>query len=496
MSADEGTLTNMFHEAGDVWSPEADQAELARSLNEQIALGSSRPLARSASGERRGAGVPALRPGRAFRIGLTVCVLAAAIVVPVALRLSRSQPPPSGKGGRLAVTALRLPFNFFAASADLAMSCGGPSSCLVVGSMHAPSGRTVPAYLTLVGGEWSGPDPLPAGITHEAPFAEVSCASTAYCVGVSAVTSVAGRNRVYIAQFDGVTWKPLSAPTALDVLLRTLRYGINLEVQLSCPQAGSCILIVNTGAAVGPVDTYELAGARWSGPSPFPGDPETVGYGLSDISCVDVNSCWVTGTVDTQPGPRLGAVRFGATVLRWNGTTWRDLPTPPPPPFLPAKGLSKAAQEAERGAIEAESGHVNVIPGISCDGAATCYAVNVVETAPAAQTVVVTHGRGWSAVYSPKWPPAFSDIACVAGSFCLVSGEPGYDQTHVQPYAMLLGGKWSTVDVQLPGTEYLAVFGDLDCPSAQACYQLYSTNTYKPYAQGTSYVLEMQPSGS
>ena len=76
----------------------------------------------------------------------------------------------------------------------------------------------------------------------------------------------------------------------------------------------------------------------------------------------------------------------------------------------------------------------------------------------------------------------------------MVAGATGYHQDGTQPYSVLEGGRWSTGTVDLPSSEYLAVLGDLTCPTDGSCHQLYSTDTYHPYAAGTSYVLELQGS--
>lgn len=475
MTDDDRVLSDLLHAYGDGWSPQADPAALAHAFNDQLA------------GARRGrpAGArSAVRPlssGRLIRIGLTVCALAAAVAVPLAVRSASHVAGPAVTSGPLRLEALPLPAGFVTSGPGLAMTCAAPDFCMIVGALDR-SGHDVPADLELVGGSLGSPQALPTAATHGAQIATVGCSSATSCVAVSALVTTGGADHVYFATFDGTTWRALAAPPGIGPLLQATRRGAGFSAQLSCPAGGACMLVATTTEDVGPVVSASLDGSVWSRLPAFPGDPQRDGYLIHSLACSSTDSCYAVGSLFVRsatskqcslvtgtgrsPAVDCSASRIAPVIVRWDGTSWRTIAVRSGPPGL-------------------------FVPGAGCVAGGDCYALEG-SIGDATQTVLQLQGGRSTVVDEPAWPPQLAAIACPAAGSCLVSGETGYHDGKAQHYVLLQNGRWTTETVDLPASEYLAVLGDLACPAAGTCYQLYSTDTYHPWAPGTSYVLALR----
>lgn len=199
------------------------------------------------------------------------------------------------------------------ASALDAVSCTGTGRCIAVGGT-----MLTPRYASWNGRTWR------TGTMHGLPqhaqsvtVAGVSCASAASCVavgsysyGAEAQPSSSFREKILAEQWNGSTWRLLSAVNVSR---------IDQLTAVSCTAPDNCTA-VGTSA-----QQYPLA-ERWNGtawrvePVPVPAS-DTVGYTqLTAVSCPSAASCVAAGTYQGQP-----------IAESWNGRDWRlrQLPQPP-----------------------------------------------------------------------------------------------------------------------------------------------------------------------
>jgi hypothetical protein len=381
----------------------------------------------------------------------------------------------------------------------MAMSCSGPSFCIVVGGLEE-AGGTVPAYVEMTGAGWQAPVAIGPDATGGAQLAEISCASPTDCVAATAPAGGAGNQTIDTARFDGTTWQSLGSPPGLAELLGTIGADSMAIVQLTCEPSGSCLLVAADNSGSGAVVSAQLNGNSWSALPAFPGVSASTGYGLEGLSCAAAGDCYEVGRLFTSTAESsaecggasaasqaaggaggCGSMSTAApVVVHWDGSAW-SVGDPPPAPGSTSPVTASATAKST----------LDFLPGVSCAAGGPCY---VLDLALRSQAVDELSGGTWSAAYSPAWPPQLAAVSCSSAAFCVVSGSPGYHQDDTQPYSVLAGGQWSTGTVDLPSSEYDAVLGDLSCPEDGTCYQLYATDTQHPYAAGTSYVLELQTS--
>jgi hypothetical protein len=479
VSIDEKRLVELFRQTGDAWAPSADPDELARDLNRSLSRG------------RPPRGIVSVR---AVRIAVTVCLLAAAVAVPLAM---------SGHGGPAAVPTSRgaLPANFYGAGSNLAMSCSG-SVCIVTGEL-LEHGRSVPAYVEVTNGVAGQPKVIPDNVTNGAQLNHISCSSPRDCVGASVVQVGLDGLQIEFARFNGA-WHPLPQPPGLSRLVPSMGNRTD-ALHLTCVAAGPCVLVANGVDKPQPPLSFLLTGDRWTVLPPFPRSGNNYGYAISGLSCVNAENCYATGSLSAHVSsgrqclvmiPRHGkrtiyirrcdgpADTLRPVLVHWDGRNWQLVGLPPLPGPVSVSGA--VSQQLLRETLES-------LGGISCVERGVCYVIDSIPGEPGVtQGVAVLRGGAWSRGVTAHWPPYLSSIDCAQAGNCLLAGGNGYSQLgRTQPVWALENGSWSRHRINLPWSNYLAVFGDLSCPEAARCYELYSTNTYNPYAAGTSYVLSL-----
>jgi hypothetical protein len=486
VSIDDERLVELLHRGIDAWAPSADPDELARQFNENHA--------------HRRRWQPPVVTARAVRIAVTLCVLATAVAVPLALGGHGGSAPAGPLSGR----AVPLPADFYGAAygaaSDMAMSCSG-SVCVVTGSVHQ-HGQSVPAYVEITNGVPGQPKVIPGNVTNGVQIDHISCSSPSNCVGASAAFMGPGGAEIDFARFDGTAWHGLPRPPGVSRLIPSMDNN-NDGVNLSCLPGGNCLVVVDASAQPRPPLSYQISGEHWTVLPSFPKFAKSYGYSVEDLACVGPADCYAAGTryakvsarklcfrIDHVDGRRVPVHYFcrgnvtqsDAVVMHWDGHNWGLVGFPPPPGFASAKVPPSQA--------EFEASLVN-IPEISCVGSGACYMIEW-ELGGLPQAVEELRNGAWSRALQPRRPPQPEGIDCTSAGYCVATGESGYPHLGgVQVVWSLNNGIWSKSVIDLPASNYLAVFGDASCPETGRCYELYSTNTYKPYAPGTSYVLEM-----
>jgi hypothetical protein len=198
--------------------------------------------------------------------------------------------------------------------------------------------------------------------------------------------------------------------------------------------------------AVGGYDTIDNAqltlAEQWDGSTwrirrtPSPGDAFT---GLSGVSCRGASDCMAVGSYVN------GSDRTATLAERWDGRTWRVLPTPDPGPRLSS------------------------LTAVSCTGASDCMAVGYFDQAGTRQALAERwDGSHWQALSVPHGG-VLTGVSCPSAGSCLAVGSylgPG------RRFALTVtwdGAAWTVRPSPSPGgtrTEFTATW----CGSATGCF--------------------------
>jgi hypothetical protein len=259
----------------------------------------------------------------------------------------------------------------------------------------------------------------------------------------------------------GATGAPVGAapPTATSWRIQPSPSHVrsyNFLSSVSCPARPSCVAVGRYSTAAGtdvPL-TMVRSGRRWR----LVATPALNGarYAqLSSVSCTRSTWCMAVGFVLSSSSA--GTER--ALVERWNGETWKALPSPVP------AGKDPAGMEVG-------------LAGVSCPGPRVCLAVGAyvrsgvnVQAQPLAET---WNGSSWSLVSAPN-PRAengsgFTATDCTGIDRCETVGF--YDYGDVDQAATAYswnGATWSAQDVVNPGGQSVNTLTSVGCTAANAC---------------------------
>ena len=496
---DDHELSEMLRRSGDVWTPAADPAALARAEVTRAGAGAPALYARPLQEGEDAAVVPLAAPpgtpqrrrtSRVVQLAVAACLVGMAIAIPLVVRSHGGQKSGTAGAG-IRSTAHRLPAGFGAPSGaeTPGMSCttgiaapAGKDFCMVVGSLHE-GGSWVPAYLVMRGGSWEQPRPLPPATAAGAVLQDVACASPSECVGVGRVHASPHAPLLPVfALYDGTAWHPLAAPPGVPA--ESGGTAFRDDARLTCSPTGSCLFLYWSPNGLSEYSA-QLSDGTWTRLPGLPTTRTVAGYEIVDVSCPASNSCYATAqeVVDGGRGGMVGLLPGGAAVLNWDGTQWTNMGTPGA-----TSGMSRGTGFP--------GGIMRTLGSISCPQPGVCYVTDhggpVGRQAGFPQTVDRLTDGTWSVVYSPKWPPAASFLSCPSAESCLLTGATGYPgMNRTQRYWVLAGGKWAAGRMTLPSDEYLSILGDASCTASGHCYQLYGSDTYHAFAPGTAYVLDL-----
>lgn len=502
-------LTDLLHQDGDSWSPAANPNELARALNEGIAGDRVRLPDTTIPGDRP------FPLGRAVRLGLTMCLLAALVAIPLVLHATshRSQPPAIGPssstpsdvpatsvpstslpvqsesvGPPLRDSALKFPSNFVVGGPYNAMSCTAPDFCMVVGALKQ-SGQKTPAFLVVSAGHIGAPQPIAAAATQGAQLTAVSCSSPTSCVGTTGQLLNTPTKQVYFAHFDGTSWSPLAAPPGMAALMRSVRSpDSGFADVLTCLSSGSCLFLGWATGSAGPVVAATLSGTSWSALPSLPGNPQMTQYLIGGAACSSTQNCYVGATKITHhPGGPIrtctreipakhgkvkvhvpcrggGGLQEQPELLVWNGSTWSVSTALPP-------------------------SAVGSLSGAGCDPNGNCYMVN---GGGDTQAIELLKGNQSITEYSTPNQATLTQIVCPSAEYCIASSESGYgypQHPQRQIYITLKNGKWSDRYANLLGNPTTSDIIGLSCVAPGDCYQLDMTTAEASFATTPTYLL-------
>jgi hypothetical protein len=179
---------------------------------------------------------------------------------------------------------------------------------------------------------------------------------------------------------------------------------------VSCVSASDCYAV---GGAQG-VSPQEMLLSSWDGHSWLGIDTTNQGSGgnfLDGISCVSASYCWAVGYYSpTAGGEGINQDLF----LNWNGSSWTS-------------SAPSAAND------DSPSANNNILSGVSCTSASSCWAVGTVTVDDLSSTLVdAWDGTSWSLVANT--PNGGTDqnsellgVACADADDCAAVGDYGFE---------------------------------------------------------------------
>jgi hypothetical protein len=192
-------------------------------------------------------------------------------------------------GSSWTMTSLPLPTGATAAT-PLGVSCGAPTSCMLVGVMTVSSSSQPLAEFWNGSGWTSTTVPLVSGSTGY--FTAISCAGLTFCAAVGA--NAQGGNQINLAEtWSGSAWNPFATPS--PATSNNALYGLSCFSATSCVAVGSA---PNSGATATVSQALTYDGQSWhlvAPPNPAGANPTI----LSGISCLTDWACMASGLTVT-----------------------------------------------------------------------------------------------------------------------------------------------------------------------------------------------------
>jgi hypothetical protein len=280
----------------------------------------------------------------------------------------------------------------------------------------------------------------------------VACTSATGClaVGFSSPNFFNNQSPATLAErWNGSTWRVEHTPNPPGAAASNLNAA-------SCVSPSACIAVGNTSNSRG---TSLTLAQRWNGHTwsiqPTPSPP---GHGfklLNGVACTSRSFCMAVGNEFDTTGKSLGTVAD-----RWNGRTWRIVPT-----FKPAPAGPNAA-----------------FNGVACTSASG-------GTAVGNQTLAKTlaerwNGRTWQVQPTPNPAGAqnitLASVACPARTVCTAFGlnqiGSGAPVTLAERWS---GGRWRIQPT--PGLVAFDIgFPGAACPTSSASYAVASYTNSGP----------------
>jgi hypothetical protein len=200
-----------------------------------------------------------------------------------------------------------------------AVSCVSAVACTALGSYTQPSGSTVSFLITWNGSKWSVNPVVPPNAGPYVGLGAISCGSPTSCLIVGDTTNTSGSQTLPLAErVDSSGWKILTVPSVP---------GPNSGLaDVSCTSTSACTAVGSDG--VNDVDGQSSTLAmRWNGTSwkvQTTTNPYITNI-MTGVSCPSMTFCAATGSYFDSPTLADHFVRLAET---WSGTSW--VTTKPP----------------------------------------------------------------------------------------------------------------------------------------------------------------------
>lgn len=307
----------------------------------------------------------------------------------------------------------------------------GRQRCITAGGYYYGSAASHTLIELWTGSAWRL-EPSPDGPASSS-LSAISCAAGASCLAVGSPV-IAGSNG---------QWRVVRPASALDAV--------------SCPAAGSCLAV---GAGTGGPLYAALTGRAWrTGPMHAP-PRRAQSVTVAGVSCTSAASCVAAG--DYSYGASAlpsSSYRDRTLAERWNGRTWRLLPSANvsrtdrltavscvAPGNCTAVGSSAqqyplaehwngTAWRVEPMARPGGAGYTQ-LTAVSCASAGFCVTVGTYQGLPIAE---LWNGRAWRLRWLPQ-PPAdhhsaqLNGVACASPQACMAVGVSGSGLSYAERY--------------------------------------------------------------
>ena len=322
------------------------------------------------------------------------------------------------------------------------VACVITSDCFAVGADALGGGRT-----TLVehwdGNSWSVvPSPNAPG-TIDDYLTAVTCTSSTFCVAVGSAVHPPDADLVapsdpLVEQWDGTAWTVVATPGDNS----PSNFPFRVLDGVACTSSTDCFAVGHVTNGVG----FETLTEHWNGtgwtvvPSPnrvaVLGGPQV----LSSIACTTATSCLAVGYAEIQIDSEANA-RIVTLVERWNGTSWKIVPSPNPNPSA------------------------SILESVACTASTSCFATGAYDGKSSLSTTLIErwNGTSWKVVPSPT--PAgtkrshLSAVVCTSGKSCLAVGSGPTVQAKNTLLEHWNGTKWSLVTSPVAGAPYISLAG-------------------------------------
>jgi len=285
------------------------------------------------------------------------------------------------------------------------------------------------------GSSWKqAPSPNPGGTSGNNVLLGVSAVSPADAWAVGDY-SVSGTVRTLIEHWDGTAWKQVPSPNASSANILTS------VVSLSATDVWA------VGEYFNSTDVGQTLIERWNGttwkrvPSPNPGGSSNGNF-LFGVAAVSPASAWAVGGYVT------GAAHVHKTlILHWNGTAWKQVPSPDPSPtgnllngvsvssatdawavgdYFNGAGITQTLTEHWNGTTwkrvpspnPGGASRFSTFNGVAAVSATGAWAVGDYSSSANADETLIEHwnGAAWKQVPSPDPSPAGNLLNGVAAS--------------------------------------------------------------------------------
>jgi hypothetical protein len=263
------------------------------------------------------------------------------------------------------------------------VSCGGPASCVAVGSYTNSTGAIVALTEIGNGTTWRIESvPSLPGATQTS-LSAVSCTGASACTAVG--VSIGQHVTPVAATWNGTSWQVQSLPVPANASGGAL-YGV------SCPAASACTAVGEyyTSAPDPGALTESGHGTSWS----LPATPNPVTDGsLRAVSCTAASACTAVGNYGSfgSQGDRSPT----ALAEVWDGSSWQTQPVPNPKGNPPTE-----------------------LTGVSCSSTLACSAVGTDTITGIAEA---WSGHRWS-LQTPA-SPAHTDGTNLSSVWCVSAGD-------------------------------------------------------------------------
>jgi hypothetical protein len=367
----------------------------------------------------------------------------------------------SESGGNWAPAA-KLPVSYSDISRGVtvvSISCADAADCALVGKFSPASGGDVPYVADESSGSWGTATDLPGytalnkpGTGSEATqVRSVSCGGAGDCVVVGDYLDAGGHEQAYLAEEISGTWGSVEAIPGLTSLSATASFA----VQVSCPDAGDCVIVgsYSTDSSSNIPFTEAESAGTWGNAAALSG--VTLPAFASGVSCPVAGDCALTGTENTS-ATSAGFVAdeisgsWGApSSISGFGPDSISCPTVGNCAVVGGVASDKLAVDEEIsgtwGSPATVSGSGSLIqalvaPIIGCSSPGNCA---LTDDASGTAQVAYETNYAWTSAVAPPSASRFglqlNDLACAPGAECVTVGT-SFDGVGDQQAVMSLDG--------------------------------------------------------